>query len=192
MPNDRLPQLEDIELMTRVRDSDDREAFSCLVERYQNILLNFFSRIGVAYDVEDLVQQTFLKVYQYRRNYQPLAKFRTYLFLIARQVWIDELRQRKRRQRASEWLKGEPPEELFAIPPDPPSAAGARLDVAKALAQLSPRMREVIELAVYQELPYLEIAEILGIPIGTVKSRIFNALAKMKKILTKEKKRWKK
>lgn len=188
-PDPPLSSLDDIELMARVRDSDDRRAFACLVERYQNILLNFFTRIGVSYDVEDLVQLTFLKIYRYRAGYRPLAKFTTYLFLIARQVWIDELRRRRRRRRAEERLQAEPVEELFSATPDPAGATGARLDAARALSRLSPRLREAVELAVFQDLPYAEIAAILGIPVGTVKSRVFNALAKMREILTKEKKR---
>ena len=175
---------DDFLLMSAVRDSDDHQAFAEIVRRYQNILLNYFIRSAVEYDMEDLVQQTFLRLYRYRRNYRPSAKFTTYLFLMARQVWIDELRKRQRRQKLADELEQQT--EPFAAGPAPEEVADARHDVAQAMRSLPDKLRQVVELGVYQELPYAEVSKILGIPVGTVKSRMFNALAKLKDFLLKD------
>jgi len=176
---DRLPTdtpgsdaADDTALMMRARGGD-REAFGALVIRHQKMLLNYFRRAGVPYDAEDLVQQTFLRLYRYRSRYTPRAKVTTFLFLLARQVWIDDLRKRKRAERLADALAREPE--------PPPGIADARpgrggLDVAGAVAALPEAMRQVVELGVYQDLPYAEVARILGIPAGTVKSRMFNAI----------------
>lgn len=172
--------MDDATLMLRVRD-DDRDAFAVLVKRHQKMLLNFFARSGVQYDCEDLVQQTFLRLYRYRDRYVATAKFTTFLFLLARQVWIDELRRRKRQERLVEGLAAEPlPEQ---ISPAAEAGAAGGLDLERALAALPDGMRQVVELGIYQDLPYAEIAEILSIPVGTVKSRMFNALAKLRTFL---------
>ncbi|HRR35025.1 MAG TPA: RNA polymerase sigma factor [Kiritimatiellia bacterium] len=180
-----IEQMDDADLMLRVCDQDDEAAFALLVSRHQRSLLNFFARSGVQYDSEDLVQQTFLRLYRYRQRYQATAKFTTFLFLLARQVWIDELRRRQRRQRLAESLAAEPYEE-FAAPADSSAGVAGDLDLARALAALPEGLRQVVELAVYQGLPYAEVAAILGIPVGTVKSRMFNALAKLRALLGEE------
>lgn len=177
-----LGHIDDADLMLRVRGQDDAEAFAVLVTRHQKTLLNFFARSGVQYDSEDLVQQTFLRLYRYRQRYVATAKFTTFLFLLARQVWIDELRRRQRRERLIERLVAEPLEK-FAAPANPSSGMQGDLDLVRALAALPAGLRQVVELAVYQELPYAEVAEILAIPVGTVKSRMFNALAKLRALL---------
>jgi RNA polymerase sigma-70 factor (ECF subfamily) len=176
-------ELDDAELMRRVRGDDDA-AFAELVRRHGKMLLNFFARSGVQYDCEDLVQQTFLRLYRYRNRYVPTAKVTTFLFLMARQVWIDELRRRKRHERLVAGLAAEPTEHFGSAEAADASASG-EMDLAQALASLPEGLRQVVELGVYQELPYAEVGQILGIPVGTVKSRMFNALAKLRGYLEK-------
>lgn len=183
-PDPKLDELDDIALMLKTREDDNQEAFATLVKRYQKKLLNFFIRSGVNYDEEDLVQDTFLRIYRYRKRYVASAQFTTFLFMIARQVWIDELRRRQRRQLLKERLYKEPEpkaEEQIGAG----ESASVAMDLAKALAALPPEMREVVELAVYQDLPYQEVADIMNIPVGTVKSRMFNALRKMRAYMDK-------
>jgi RNA polymerase sigma-70 factor (ECF subfamily) len=177
-PNPAEPD-SDAALMALAR-ADDRHAFAVLVRRHQKMLLNFFLRSGVQYDAEDLVQQTFLRVYRYRDRYTPRAKFTTFLFLIARQVWIDELRRRARTGRLADALarEPEPPAGASGLPPE-----RGGLDIAGAVAALPEAMRQVVELGVYQDLPYAEVARILGIPEGTVKSRMYHAIRMLRERL---------
>ena len=140
-------------------------------------LLNFFWRQGVSYgEGEDLVQETYIRLWEYRDRYRPTAKLSTFLFMIARQVWIDALRRRTRREIREESWGRERPETV-----EPPSP-GVKEDVRWAVSQLSEPLREVVELGVFQELPYAEVSAILGIPVGTVKSRMSNAIKKLKEV----------
>lgn len=174
---------EDVALMARVQQGDER-AFAVLVNKHQKKIVNFFLRSGVQSDAEDLTQQTFLRLYRYRDRYQPTAKVTTFLFLLTRQVWIDELRRRERFDRLTSALGAEVRDETASSAADDVAAKDDWGDVAKALASLPEGQRLVVELGVYQELPYAEIAQILGIPEGTVKSRMFHALAHLRKKLS--------
>ena len=118
-----------------------------------------------------------MRLWNYRRSYKPTAKLSTFLFLLARQVRIDALRRQTSRSEREESWGRERPE------CDNPPAFCAREDVRWAVAQLSEPLREVVELGVFQDLPYAEVGEILGIPVGTVKSRMSNALKKLKEVL---------
>lgn len=157
------------------------ETLMAEAKRFEKNLLNFFWRQGVSYsEGEDLVQETYLRLWKYRREYKPAAKLSTFLFLMARQVRIDALRRQTRRESREElWGKEQPTSEG-------PKAFGVREDVRWALAKLSEPLRDVIELGVFQDLPYAEVAEILGIPVGTVKSRMHNALKELKEIFDEQ------
>lgn len=185
MPDDRPTEAatdkaapDDRDLMLRVC-AGDRDAFTELVRRHQRPLMNFFRRSGVNRDVEDLVQQTFLRLYRYRDRYTPRAKLTTFLYLLARQVWVDELRRHARRERLRRGLTDEA--EPFA-PPDLQPERGD-LDVDRAVAALPEGLRLVVVMGVYQEMPYADIAAALNIPVGTVKSRMFNALRQLRQTL---------
>jgi len=151
--------------------------------KFEKNLLNFFWRQGVSYvEGEDLVQETYLRLWKYREKYVPTAKLSTFLFTLARQVRIDALRRETRRTaREERWGK-----EVPSVEPSGRERSDAREDVRWALAKLSEPLREVIELGVFQDLPYAEISEILEIPVGTVKSRMSNALKKLKEVFDDE------
>lgn len=175
-----MTELSDVALMALVA-AGRADAFEPLVGRYQNILLNFFLRKGVSYaDAQDLAQRTFLRLWRYRMKYTPQAKFTTFLFLLAGQESVDFYRAEGRRTSLAEGLTREA--EVRADERTPTSPAEGE-DVRRAVSRLSPSLRDVVELGVFQDLPYAEVGEILGIPVGTVKSRMFNALRKLKEIL---------
>ena len=185
----------DAELMVRTAGGDEN-AFAELVVRYQDVLLNFFLRKGVSYcDGQDLVQRTLLRLWRYRNRYVHTAKLTTFLFLLAGQVTIDFFRAEGHRQVLVEALERQAESETTsgtmstsgeaaaACRPANPGDDGAGERVRLAVASLPPGMRDVVELGVFQDLPYADVAEILGIPEGTVKSRMFNALRKLKELM---------
>ena len=157
------------------------ETLMAEAKKFEKNLLNFFWRQGVSYsEGEDLVQETYLRLWKYRRAYKPTAKLSTFLFLMARQVRIDALRRQTRREsREGLWGKEQPTSEG-------PKAFGVREDVRWALKKLSEPLRDVIEFGVFQDLSYAEVAEVLGIPVGTVKSRMHNALKELKEIFDEQ------
>ena len=181
MPSAPVDPDPDAALMERARDGD-LDAFEALVQKHQRPLLNFFARLGAPADAEDLAQETFVRLYRYRARYRPSARFTTYLYLLARQVRIDALRKAARRDALHEKARQEVPKQE-----DPsPAAQGARIDAAAALDLLSEPMREVVVLSILQGLPHAEISDILGIPVGTVKSRLFIALHRLRDLLAPE------
>ena len=160
-----------VRLMLAVADGSE-SALVELIHLHQHGLLNFFVRMGAYSDAEDLVQETFVRLYKARTTYRPSARFTTFLYVVARHVWVDRGRKAVRRQRVQDSLKVDAEISGGTTPAGRPD----RIDVQEALGKLSPKLREVLVLNVYQGLRYQDIADVLGIPLGTVKSRINLAL----------------
>lgn len=172
-----MGQPTDAELMRRIEDSE--EAFAILVHRHQKTLLNLFYWLGAdIYEAEDLIQETFLKLFKYRHRYTPSASLKTFLCTLAYRTWVDARRKRRKYTNAIERTVTEHP-----LSPPPSNEAE---DVRDALAQLSNKLRSVLVLNIYQSMRYHEIAEVLDIPIGTVKSRIHLAIKQMRELLSVE------
>ena len=132
--------------------------------------------MGVHRDAEDLAQETFIRLFKYRFRYKPRAKFTTFLYLLARQVWIDTLRKGKRKQEFEERFR-----EHTEVVTQPGHADNGQLASAEqALHRLPEPMRLVVVMSIHQGLKYAEIAEVLKVPEGTVKSRMFNALRRLR------------
>jgi RNA polymerase sigma factor (sigma-70 family) len=170
-----MQELLDHELMGKVR-AGDQDAFAVLIRRHQSPLLNFFRRLGANNESEDLVQDVFLRVYRYRDRYVHNAKFTTFLYTLARHVWSDRWRKLQRILRIEERAKQE-------LPSATGGCAGQvrdAMDAQHALAQLPEKLRMVLVMSIYQGLRYDEIAAALAIPEGTVKSRVFIALKRLK------------
>ncbi len=170
----------DAELMLAAA-AGDQNAFSEIVRKFSDVLLNFFLRQGVSYaDGQDLAQRTLLRLWRYRANYRPSAKLTTFLFILARQESIDFFRAEGRRRNLEDGFEREQTVWSETAQAAEPFSGEA---VRRAVAELEPAWRDVVELGVFQDLPYAEVAEILGIPVGTVKSRMFNALRKLRGLL---------
>jgi RNA polymerase sigma-70 factor (ECF subfamily) len=168
----------DVDLMSLVQQGR-RPAFTRLVHRYQQPLLNFFRRMGVYNDAEDLVQETFVRLFKYRLRYESKGKFSTFLYMMARQIWIDYLRKRTRRQDLAQDLHERDIDAASSRRKDEETRSAVR----EAIEALPERMRMVVVMSVYQGLKYGEIAAILEVPEGTVKSRMFHALRKLRGLL---------
>ncbi len=144
----------------------DSRAFEELVRAYQEPIWRYLCRyLGDPQLAEDVAQETFLRLHRKLRTYSYRSKFSTWLFTIARNAAVDSHRKAMRRERL-----------LEVVPPAPPiGAPGASLEVEQALESLSDKLRESVLLVEVLGLTYREAAEVLGIPEGTAKSRVFAA-----------------
>jgi len=146
------------------------QAFQMLFEQYRAPLYAFFyRRLGSRERAEDLTQDTFLAVIRAAERYEPLASVRTYFYSIATNLLLGERRKHVRLSGAMEPGNSneEPPEGLR----DPDDV----LWVRQALQKLGPLEREILMLREYEQLSYAEIAEVLGLPVNTVRSRLFRS-----------------
>lgn len=167
------------------------EAFDILVNRYQDPLTNYIYRfLGDMKECEDLLQETFLRVYRNRHSYRRIAKFSTWLYTIAGNLARSEYRKRKRRRmysiqsvnRDDEAYEVEIPDETFS--PDKHTESTIQDHyIQEALKQIPEEFREVVVLRDVQQLAYEEIALITGLPMGTVKSRINRGRTKLQLLL---------
>lgn len=171
----------DAELVAEVL-AGKRERFGELVERYQGRLVNYLLRIvRVQDEALDLAQEVFIRVYQALGRYDPRYKFSTWLFRVAQNAAIDQLRRRRVQMvsldrptdddedRAWEFASGDP---------DPYGDARNQergLAIQEAIDALPWEYRELIVLRHFAELSYDEIAQLKGMPLGTVKNKLFRA-----------------
>ncbi len=185
-----LQQMSDEDLMEQFQ-AGTVEAFNILVDRYSERLMHYlYGFLGDTKRCEDLLQETFLRVYRNRHSYQRIAKFSTWLYTIAGNLARSEYRKRKRRQIFSIHATNRDGEEYeFALPDEsslPDQHAEGTLQnkyIQEALSQIRPEFREVVVLRDIQQLAYDEIAEITGLPMGTVKSRINRGRMKLQGLL---------
>jgi len=181
----------DDQLMWRVKSSDDAQAFGVLMGRWQKPIERLcFRMTGDVHRAEDLSQTVFVRVFNRRTTWQATAKFSTFLWRIALNLCRDELRSIKRRGECSLELLGADsniPADQFAATELSPDESAAKSEqaamVRAALLSLAPHYREVVALRHYEHLKFHEIAEVLGIPEGTVKSRMAEALTQLTRLL---------
>jgi len=181
----------DEQAMWRVRTDDDAEAFAQLVGRWQGPIQNLCTRmIGDPHRGEDLAQETFARLFARRKNYEPTGKFSTFLWRMALNICYDELRKLKRRGEFSLDEHGDDddraPYDLEDDRPAPDSrlVEDERADaVRRALVELAEPYRVVVVLRHYEGLKFREIGDVLGIPEGTVKSRMSEALTQLSRML---------
>ena len=184
----------DTELMLRARKGDE-EAFEKLVLRYQKPLVNFFYRlVWDRQKAEDFAQEVFIKIFLARKSYSYRAKFTTYLFRIARNLWIDYLRASGRRPKplsldgTGGGEDGEPLYGAITADSERPSDAEEEREslriVKSAIDSLPEEQKLVFILSENQGLKYSEVAEVMAIPIGTVKSRMYAAMEALRRKLS--------
>jgi RNA polymerase sigma-70 factor, ECF subfamily len=179
-----------LRLMRRVRDGDDL-AFKELVELHEGAVIGTCARmLGNLNEAEDVAQQVFLRVWKAAPRYEPTARFTTWLYTIVRNLVFNESRRRMRRPTVSldAPFPGDNAEGATRDIPDPraqpadQAALQAELEDAidHALAALPEQQRLAVALRKYQDLPYEEIAEVLGTTVPAVKSLLFRARTQLR------------
>jgi len=161
-------------------------SFEELVRRYQRPIAAYVYRMIGDYDVAlDLTQEVFIRVYNSLRRYRSEFKFSTWIYKIAHNAAIDHLRRHAVREQAlTSGIDGERREisiESRRLTPEQESESKERRSEIEAVVQLLPTpYRELIVLRHSQDLSYDEIAEVTGLPLGTVKNRLFRAREAMR------------
>ncbi|MFT5523478.1 MAG: RNA polymerase sigma-70 factor (ECF subfamily) [Pirellulaceae bacterium] len=183
--------LTDEDLLIRYRTSGDRGVFAQLVKRYERELYNYLRRyLGDAEQAEDVFQSTFLQVHLKCDQFEVGRKFRPWLYTIATNQAIDAQRRNRRHRLVSLDRAGREDSDdigglidlLVSDVPNPEEGARQSEDrewVETAMGELSDQMRTVVSLVYYQGLKYREAADIMSIPVGTVKSRLHSAILKL-------------
>ncbi len=167
----------DAELIVAVRSRDDREAFAELVRRHQSRVRTLLRRLtrGDAALSDDLAQETFVLAWRHLGRFRFEARFSTWIYRIAFNAWQSEAR--KRRELTLDLDDDAPPSpEAVEEMPD----VGSRVDLERAMALLSDGERAAIAACYYADLSHEEAAEALGIPLGTVKTHVLRAKAKLR------------
>lgn len=190
--NVRAEPLSDHALIEATRQGDET-AFAEIVSRYRNPITNYLYRLLNDYEeAVDLAQETFVRVYFAAERYHSGYAFSTYLYRIATNLAISEMRRRKRRRLLS--LTGlfqseDGSETEFDLTDEKPLPDANLLDdeqqnvIARAIASMPEKYRLPIVLRDIEEKSYEEVAEILGLGLGTTKSRISRARALLKEKL---------
>jgi RNA polymerase sigma-70 factor (ECF subfamily) len=171
-----MKSVPDEDVMLQVRNGEV-EMLGVLFDRYQAPLFNFYSKMTQDRTVsEDLVQEVFLRILRYRQTYRPDTTFRTWMYQIARNTRLDQVRKTRL-------------EAPFASEPVAPASvtdtAQQQQEAAllqSALMRLPEDKRELLVLSRFQELKYDEIARLLGCEVGTVKVRVHRALQQLRQI----------
>ena len=173
--------LEDAQIVRQVLRGK-RDMFGLLLERYQKPIFNFIYRFYGNYDLaQELTQETFLRCYQFLKSYDPGRKFSTWLYTVAKNLCIDELKKRKTAREL-------PLDDAIDFVERRGADGGPELDqqgqairheedvkLLAALQELPSAARTVLLLHYFQGLSYQEIGETLSLPVSTVKIRIFRA-----------------
>ena len=185
-----LRSLSDEEAMQKFLEGDAR-AFDELVRRYQKPLLHFvYQKIGDREKAEDVVQDTFVRVYRHRKRFDQSKKFSTWIYIITERLVKNELRLRSRHptvliselrdestERPWDWEDKAPrPDEVYR-------RRYLRQLVEEAIQELPQPSRQIFILRELRDKTYEEIGEIMGIAVGTVKSQLYRARVRFTKII---------
>ena len=172
---------EDRRLVELVLEGDDR-AFEYLFNRYRDAIHRLFvQRLGGVNDADDLLQETFIKVYMNLHRYSPEYTFGQWLYTIARNTFIDYVRKRQDDLPIDE--KFSSPASNTPTPEESVISMQQRTQIEHYLERLTPRYRTLIVMRFFDEYSYEEIAAKLTLPLGTVKTQIHRAREQMCKLI---------
>ena len=177
-----LDKRSDDELMQLAR-KDSTLAFDTLVRRHQQMVFRIAAKyLGDETDAKDVTQSSFVEVYRYLEGYKPRGKFVSYLGRIVLNQCKMAVRARRYRAAAAASCAAAQAQ-YDRLPEDDLLAREQRQTVERALRTLSPKLREVVILRYAGELSYKEIASMLNLRMGTVKSRLFSGLKKIDQLM---------
>ncbi|MEZ6089533.1 MAG: RNA polymerase sigma factor [Pirellulaceae bacterium] len=188
----------DEELLLEYRQTGNRKLFETLMRRYQREIYSYLRRyLGDAQQAEDAFQLTFLQVHLRAETFEEGRRFRPWIYAIATNQSID-LQRKNRKTRAvsldqSVNTSDDPTnwsDKLVGNDPDPWQVVALRenqANVQSIVSQLSESMQKVVQLVYYQGMKYREAADVLGIPVGTVKSRLNAAVTRLNQLWELEK-----
>jgi RNA polymerase sigma factor (sigma-70 family) len=178
------PDQPEIEWMRRIREGD-MEAFRLLVETHQSRIVGTISKmLGSDVEAEDLAQQVFIRVWRSAPRYKPTAKFTTWLFRITRNLVFNEMRRKRHFVGHTDDL-AEPAERRERGPDQVLLEEELQTAIQDAISKLPEAQRLAIVLRRYEELPYEEIAKVMGTTVPAVKSILFRARAELRERLAK-------
>ena len=169
----------------------DRKAFEMIVRKYQRPLLNYVGRmVGERELALDFTQDVFVRAYASLRSFEPRYKFSTWLYKIASNLVIDHWRKKKLPTYSLSGTRDEDGDQLaIDVPTEEPGVsrtfelAEMRKRIETALEKLPGPLRELFVWRHINELSYEEMAEIKGLPVGTIKNRVFQAKEMVRRIL---------
>jgi len=172
---------QDRDLIARWRSGDDRAATE-LVERHAAALARFAVSSGERNEVDELVQDTFVRAFHSLDGFRGDSSFRTWLFTIERRLLLDRRRAEKRRRDKNEIQEDDAATEYDAL--DTVVADETQRRVRNAVERLSPTQKEVFTLRVSEGLSYKEIAEAVGTTEGAARVHYHNAMRAVKEFLS--------
>lgn len=181
-----LALLDDDELMLRVRNMDDMEAFEILLQRYASVARRvFIGYFRCETDIEDMVQNLFLRIFRARKRYHTRDRFRSWFYRIALNLAHDEYRKRRRHINRLQhfWRSLHRDFDTGTRYSAAEEVLQHREDVAlieHCIEKLPKRQRQVLILRYIEELSLAEIGESLGLSVGSVKSSLHHAQQKLK------------
>lgn len=170
----------DRELIARWRGGDDRAATE-LVQRHAQALARFAVSSGERSEVDELVQDTFVRAFNSLDGFRGDSSFRTWLFTIERRLLVDRKRAEKRRRDRVEVQENDAATEYDAL--DSVVADETQKRLQQAMSRLSPMQKEVFTLRVSEGLSYKEIAEAVGTTEGAARVHYHNAMRAVKEFL---------
>jgi RNA polymerase sigma-70 factor, ECF subfamily len=187
-----MPENTDSELIARFK-AGDLSVFNLLTSMWYERILGFLYRIlGDIDEAEDVCQKTFITVYFRLRQLEDINKFRTWLYRVANNCAIDHLRDRRTSFHGIGRPGPDGSDGTSDLPETEPADMEGRVDAIalrrlceKTLASIPDEQRAVIVMKLYQDLKFTEIADILNVPVNTVKTRMYTGLRALKEVLNR-------
>jgi RNA polymerase sigma-70 factor (ECF subfamily) len=166
------------QVVARARHGDS-VAFEALVRSYQGDVWRLcFHLLGNSAMADDVTQDAFVRAFRFLHRYRGDSKFSTWLFSIARNCALDEVRRNQRRRKVTDIIEAQPERA--------PVRTELGIEVREAVTALPLELREPLVMIDILGQSYAEVAETMGIPVGTVKSRVHRARDTVARVLTDE------